>query len=661
MSAPRKIIKRACDGCKVRKIKCSEIAPCDGCQAVGIDCTFNKRQRTRGPRTLRAKTIQTIAQAQLAEEKQEDTTARSATAKGLISTSSAESTGSSKRRKRLETLKGAIELTPILRPSEDNSKTAIDSLVLRLCVYRLRLYPVWPIVAVEEIMAALQRDEHDMETYALANAIGAATIAQLKLNQSDADAAAATSMEAECQRARIQQQQHRTAANLNALRTAFFLHVYHENQEPGGIKSLLYLREAITMAQIMGLHRESTFSSLSSPEQQIRRRILWLLFVTERGVAMLHRLPVVLKPNTNFPSMDGDDETRILPAFQKLINLFWIFDQSGAFDILQNSDTDKFNVGEVESSSQNSLKLLQKRLQEVPIDWEFSNDVQRADICVTRQWMRAVLWKVSMKSGTTSADVTSLSHPIQIAKEFLGVISQLPSTAIEAHGPSMEYKIYEIASAVTDALANTSRLTWNSADRPRDILNQLQRLLASSRGGNKMLVTMLCNKINDIHSGTQTLVEPSSRIEELDEWLSQSTTSPDRPFELAMDCTLTPPAFSPLPTAALPSNTNYSYDSTRQQQEQRNRSPAYANAQEQQMPDFMPQQSWESVNLDSISSLSPSRDLFEQLQSFNGSFNNMDSGTLDRFFSSNDVWDGNNGDATLLNLIPGNNIFLPQQ
>lgn len=43
--------------------------------------------------------------------------------------------------------------------------------------------------------------------------------------------------------------------NLITLRIAFSLHVYHENQIAGGIKSLLYLREAITIGQIMGYIR----------------------------------------------------------------------------------------------------------------------------------------------------------------------------------------------------------------------------------------------------------------------------------------------------------------------------------------------------------------------------------------------------------------------
>jgi hypothetical protein len=70
--------------------------------------------------------------------------------------------------------------------------------------------------------------------------------------------------------------------NLNHLRIAFFLHVYHENLDPGGVKSLLYLRESITMAQIMGLHKEYSYRDLSPEEEQFRKRVVWLLFITER-------------------------------------------------------------------------------------------------------------------------------------------------------------------------------------------------------------------------------------------------------------------------------------------------------------------------------------------------------------------------------------------
>ncbi|KFZ14547.1 hypothetical protein V502_06031 [Pseudogymnoascus sp. VKM F-4520 (FW-2644)] len=414
-------------------------------------------------------------------------------------------------------------------------KTPSSSLIVQLCVYRLRLYPIWPIVAVEEIMGSLQGDMQDMETYALANAIGAATIAQLKLDQTGISTATGSSMAEECLRTKLMGKNGQSA-NLNILRIAFFLHIYYENQDQGGVKSLLFLREAITIAQIMGLHRESSYLSLSPSEQQVRRRILWLLFVTERGVGILYKLPVILKPNVLFPAMDGDDEeARILPAFQKLVDLFWTFDQSRAFEILEGSSADMFDPGDTELARRNSLYTLHKKLQEVSLDWDSSNEVQRADICVTRQWMRAVLWKASnnYERLNSGSQITSLDRPIQIAREFLGFISQLPSTALEAHGPTMETKIYEIASTVADAVANNDTVSWISPYRPIDILAHLHRILASIRGGNEALERMLYSKTAWVQGNLVMLVEPSSLIEDLDdEWLENNTLFPNDPFYL---------------------------------------------------------------------------------------------------------------------------------
>lgn len=163
------------------------------------------------------------------------------------------------------------------------------------------------------------------------------------------------------------------------------------------------------------------------------------LLTLNRGVGILYKLPVILKPNVLFPAMDGDDESHILPAFQKLVDLFWTFDQSRAFEIIEGSSADLFDTGDMESARRNSLYTLHTKLQEVSLDWDTSNEVQRADICVTRQWMRAVLWKASnnYERLNSGSQITSLDHPIQIAREFLGFISQLPSTALEAHGPTM--------------------------------------------------------------------------------------------------------------------------------------------------------------------------------------------------------------------------------
>ena len=259
----RKVVKRACDGCKVRKIKCSEIAPCEGCIQAGIACTFIKNPRSRGPRRLRKSTLEEIEQTQ---RQWEDSTQRQWENTGLVVPSAAPSQFP------------PAELTEesVFAPAK------VASLVLQLCIYRLRMYPVWPIIKVERLVASLQKQQPDIEVFALAYAVAAATIAQIRApSTSQPGATTAEFMEAQCQYAKARRDTSQPP-NLSTVRIAFFLHIYYENQEPGGLQSILYLREAISIAHIVGLHRESYYHKVEPEEQQIRRRTLWLLFVTER-------------------------------------------------------------------------------------------------------------------------------------------------------------------------------------------------------------------------------------------------------------------------------------------------------------------------------------------------------------------------------------------
>jgi hypothetical protein len=68
--------------------------------------------------------------------------------------------------------------------------------------------------------------------------------------------------------------------------------------------------------------------------------------------------------------------------------------------------------------------------------------VQKADLCVTRHWMRMILWRVSARTvgspyPSSSWWPTSPAFPVSVAKDLLNIVSQLPRTAIEAHGLGM--------------------------------------------------------------------------------------------------------------------------------------------------------------------------------------------------------------------------------
>jgi hypothetical protein len=65
------------------------------------------------------------------------------------------------------------------------------------------MYPVWPIIKVERLVAALQRPDPDIEVFALGYAVAAATIAQIKpAPSSRPENVTAEMMESRCQYAR---------------------------------------------------------------------------------------------------------------------------------------------------------------------------------------------------------------------------------------------------------------------------------------------------------------------------------------------------------------------------------------------------------------------------------------------------------------------------
>ncbi|KAF5254360.1 hypothetical protein FANTH_845 [Fusarium anthophilum] len=418
-SSRQKLARRACDSCKIRKIRCSETPPCTACEASGIECTFNRSQGTRGPRGLRPRTLDKI-----------------------------------ERRRH-----GDVEKSDTSSPDQaiaKKSPSPVDEIACLLDVleiYSDRLYPIWPIVDATDLRNKIRQNPNEGgAARCLANAVALAAIAQLKL-----DTAWRPSVE-EAETSGLSEK----LGLLDALRISFFLHIYHENALPGGTKSLVYLREAITQAQILRLD--------------------------------------LLKPNILFPWFGGaDDRAEVLPAFLKLVHLFWVFDQSNIFEILRNIDADS-EIPNMASVAQNCLELLQQKLLDSADndDWGPINEVQRADMFVTRQWMRAVLWRAALRFGI----VIPSMNPIHIAKDFLSLVSELPKAALESHGPTLEFKTFEIATAVIDAIASDHSI---QIDQSGPILHQLRDILSSCRGGNRTLLSLLTIRMDAIFNSGRML------------------------------------------------------------------------------------------------------------------------------------------------------------
>ncbi|KAK0817268.1 hypothetical protein LTR57_017003 [Friedmanniomyces endolithicus] len=358
---------------------------------------------------------------------------------------------------------------------------------LYLDIYHHKLYPLWPIVDATSLRARLEVPIPDVEAYMLASSVCAATILQLQLavigtNSSKLEPKSMISEIEDLRRIH----EYREQPSLDALSTSFFLHIAYLHLGRRTISTLL-LREAISLAHMLDLHQLGHYAGLSCWEAQDHLRKLWLLFITERAHATQYDLPCIVTISPTLPALDDTLQPFTLAAFVLLCEMFRRF---------QEVSSDKRHTAQ-------SLMSLHNQLQQVPILTRYCNDLQRADLSITQQWMRLMFWKlavtqVSMTAGPSDG-IQSMLFPVQIAGDLLSSMSVFSIDTLEAHGPGMELKLFEFV----NTLANVMVCVPHQENRkfelgPHNMLVHLAGILGNFRGGNNALLPILQSRMADV-------------------------------------------------------------------------------------------------------------------------------------------------------------------
>lgn len=430
----RKLARRACDACKIRKIKCSETTPCDGCKGAKIPCTWLKQAQPRGPRRLRDATLQEIRKAQ-----------------DILQSQSQEAV-----RRGLSRSAHVNDPDPPPQPSSE-----IGQLVLYLCVYRVHLYPVWPIIKIERLIASLQSESPDVEVFALAYALAAATATRTQSTDlSISQRNHAQLLEEKCQAARSHVPPGRRP-NLTTVRIAFFLHIYYDSIDANGMKSMLYLREAVTIATMIGLHREAYYVEVPAQEREIRRRVLWLLFITERVISVLYQQPITLRTRIELPSTTDTDEVDVLNGFRLLVRLMWKLDAAGLFSTLDELDaaTSPSSNGMASASQPEKDYATLIRVDFTP--GQYVSPVQSLDLYINQCWFQVINVRLQQGVGLDliNLPVETISNLFSATRKATNALHQSPTSVIEAHGIALQLKISTIVGAFQELLSLGS---WNS-------------------------------------------------------------------------------------------------------------------------------------------------------------------------------------------------------
>jgi hypothetical protein len=298
--------RRVCDACAVRRVRCDGLSPCIRCTDAGLDCTRVRPRLKSGPKGVKKRTLERLAKVKGVQPciqplRPEDLRSLANSNNSPVAETHSPpddvnhvAGNGSNLESHITEPWPAFDREDVIMDAarlEQDTWTdiptypyniTVDHLLLYLDIYHHKLYPVWPIANKDSLTTRLCLLTPDPEAYVLASSICLATVLQLQLTASDLDGSL---LQPELIMDEIESlrrtQDYREHPSIDSLRSSFFLHVAYLHMRKQRT-STLTLREAISVAHMLDLHKASHYENLSAEDTGDHLRMLWLLFITER-------------------------------------------------------------------------------------------------------------------------------------------------------------------------------------------------------------------------------------------------------------------------------------------------------------------------------------------------------------------------------------------
>ncbi|KAJ8124812.1 hypothetical protein O1611_g8828 [Lasiodiplodia mahajangana] len=464
-------VKRACDACHRRKVKCDGINPCRNCSSAQLTCTYNAIPQKKGPKGSRAKVISELRETQR------------------------QTSLSAKVQSRLNGLCSPPCSSPSLAPTPgllapEMVKEAIE-------FFFANMYSIMPILHRHRLEQQCMFIEQNPDTYCLLTSLSAYMMFQpgMSLPTGDpmlehmpgAHIVSGTLLMEEAIRVR-RGIDYLESPTLNTLCTSYFLFCSYYALEMHE-KAWYYLREATTLAHMCGMTKEESYVQYDNVESSRRRRLYWLLFVTERAYALQRGRPLTLQSSINLPSISDDPSDPLahqLSGYLLLVNLFRPFDDT--FVTL-------WNKTRAECSS-SYLGVLRKQFSETQSRLMNGREIDQRLI---QQWLKPAVWQLNMQHGCMPQNgQDQLHYQIDMSRELMSLTSQFQTQSTELLGVPLVAKLLDISCALIDVLGMQPASPDPFTIGPREHLTALLQILSSLRNGDHHFLPLLLDKVHDV-------------------------------------------------------------------------------------------------------------------------------------------------------------------
>ncbi|KAK4157532.1 maltose fermentation regulatory protein MAL33 [Chaetomidium leptoderma] len=461
-------VKRACDACHRRKVKCDGITPCRNCSASQLACTYNAVPQKKGPKGSRAKVINEL------KETQRQTSLSAKLQGGMNGGASSPTLAPTPRLLTKETLKACIDF------------------------FFAHMYPTMPILERHRLEQDAMYMDQNLDTYCLLTSLcsfvclqpgmvmpGAGMNDPFNPDMFGANMVTSTLLMEETIRVR-KGYDYVASPTVNSLCTSYFLFSIHHGLEMHD-KAWFHLREASTLAHMVRMNEEQAYlqyDSNDSIDASRRRRLYWLLFVCERAYALQHRRPLSLQASINLPSPQDHPADPFLhngTSTLRMIGLFRGFDES-LVPLWTKAR------GE---SSESYLAALDKQLREVLPPYLNDTQAQLAEMSSNQQWLKHKAWGLSVASGNgNSADASY----VDTIHELLPVVSHFPGN-LGLHGLSLCEHLFTVTCALTEILAILPAPRTPFTPGPQDQLCKILNIVTVIRNGDHRFLPLLLSKV----------------------------------------------------------------------------------------------------------------------------------------------------------------------
>lgn len=307
--------RQACDSCRFRKVKCDRSVPCRNCREASLECLYRHAVRRRGPKRGTGRRLtqlrqglsefdrdcfQVVFPAAAEERSPSECDEEKAVPPAEQSWLSAPQAPQAASAGVTDLAQSGFLAAPGMQhdaitynPSDLGRQFSVY-LVAHIQVFLRHMFTIIPVLDVDELLRdAICIDEVPPSRYALILSLCAATRTHMQLdipenNTEDGPGAnipstphfTGESLLAMAEAA-LRQVDIIEVDNLDAVMSSYFLFACYS----GLIKfkhASFYLNQAISLAQGLQLTCESGYVGRSEKEHQMRRRVFWLLFATER-------------------------------------------------------------------------------------------------------------------------------------------------------------------------------------------------------------------------------------------------------------------------------------------------------------------------------------------------------------------------------------------